>query len=118
VFYLVEGNVGGRQARVISTGVECPSLSPDNTRIAFKKRVPRGVGWEWELWVLDLATMSQTPLAGETRSIDDQVEWLDDSHITYEFPSTDGNNIWRVATAGTSPADKFVVEAWSPAIVR
>jgi hypothetical protein len=117
-FYLVEGSARGRQVRVVSTGVECPSLSPDNTRIAFKKRVPRGVGWEWELWMLDLATMSQTPLAGETRSIDDQVEWLDDGHVTYEFPSTDGNNIWRVATAGTSPADKFVIEAWSPVIVR
>jgi hypothetical protein len=117
-FYLVEGSLEGRQARVLSTGVECPSLSPDNTRIAFKKRVPRGGGWEWELWVLDLATMSQMPLAGETRSIDDQVEWLDDSHVTYEFPSTDGNNIWRVATAGALPADKFVTEAWSPAVVR
>jgi hypothetical protein len=117
-FYLVEGSAGNRQARVVSTGVECPSLSPDNTRIAFKKRVPRGAGWEWELWVLDLATMSQTPVAGETRSIDDQVEWLDDSHITYEFPSTDGNNIWRVATAETSSAEKFVTEAWSPAVVR
>ena len=117
-FYLVEGSAASRQVRVVSTGIECPSLSPDNNRIAFKKRVPRGAGWEWELWVLDLATMSQAALPGETRSIDDQVEWLDDSYITYEFPSTDGNNVWRVATAGASPADKFVTEAWSPAVVR
>lgn len=118
VFYLVEGTADSRRARVVLAGVECPSLSPDNTRIAFKKRVPHGVGWEWELWLLDLASLAQTPLAGETRSIDDQVEWLDDTYVTYEFPSTDGNNIWRVAAAGTSPAERFVSQAWSPAVVR
>ena len=118
VFYLVEGNADSRQARVVSIGVECPSLSPDGTRIVFKKRVPRGVGWQWELWLLELATMSQVPLAGETRSIDDQVEWLDDRHVTYELPSTEGNIIWHVATIGTSPAETFVNQAWSPAVVR
>ena len=37
--YLIKGSVNGRDARVIHEGVECPSLSPDNHRIAFKKRI-------------------------------------------------------------------------------
>ena len=39
--YLVEGDVDARTARVLREGVECPSLSPDNTRIVFKSRVSR-----------------------------------------------------------------------------
>jgi hypothetical protein len=118
VFYLVEGSVAAKEARVVLSGVECPSLSPDNARIAFKKRVRRGLAFEWELWLLELATMAQRPLAGEARSIDDQVEWLDDTHVIYQFPSTDGNNIWRVTTADSRQAERFVSDAWSPAVVR
>jgi hypothetical protein len=45
---------------------------PDGTRFGYKKRVGRS---RW-LYVLDLATMKETPLA-EERSIEDHVEWLD-----------------------------------------
>ena len=38
--YLIEGNLERREARVVRGGVECPALSPDNTRVAFKKRTP------------------------------------------------------------------------------
>jgi hypothetical protein len=61
-FYLIEGDVVTRRGRVIADGVECPSLSPDETRIAFKRRR----GNEWRLHVLDLETGRETPLA-ETR---------------------------------------------------
>ena len=54
-------------------GVECPSLSPDGTRIAFKTRSDSGVGpITWRIAVLDLATSEVTELA-ETRNVDDQV---------------------------------------------
>ena len=88
-FYLIEGDLAARQARVVHEGVECPSLSPDNRRIAFKRRVglnDRLGRFAWRLYVLDLATLSETPLAGETRSVDDQVEWLDDGQIVYALP--------------------------------
>jgi hypothetical protein len=45
-----------------------PSLSPDETRIAFKKMLSRN---NWRLSVLDLKTLQETPLA-ETRIVDDQ----------------------------------------------
>ena len=60
--YLVRGDVRrGPRVTVLRENVECPSLSPDGTRIAFKKRVGgRGM---WRLHVLDLATLRETPLA-------------------------------------------------------
>ncbi len=86
--YLVEGNVGAGTARVLRTGVECPSLSPDGTRIAFKKRNP-GTVVTWGISVLDLATLKDHPLA-ETRNVDDQVEWLDDQTVIYGLPQDAG----------------------------
>jgi Tol biopolymer transport system component len=54
--------------------VECPSLSPDGTRIAIKKRVDNVPG-NWRLAVLDLSTLQDTLLNDETRSVDDQGSW-------------------------------------------
>ena len=46
----------------IHSDAECPSLSPDGTRVAYKKRLSR-LG-PWDLVVLDLATGIETPLPG------------------------------------------------------
>ena len=54
--YLVEGNVDARETRVVRTGVECPSLSPDNTRIAYKHMISRA--GMWQLRIYDLRTGS------------------------------------------------------------
>ena len=75
--YLIEGSLITKEARTVRENVECPSLSPDNTRLAFKKRVSNAPGpVVWRLYSLDLATGVETRLA-ETRNVDDQVEWLD-----------------------------------------
>ncbi len=116
--YLVAGDIARRDTRVLLADVECPSLSPDGTRIAFKRARPLADGGGWQLWVLDLATKAARALASETRSIDDQVEWLDDSHILYQFPSDDGNNVWVAGVDDPAPARRFLAEAWSPAVVR
>ena len=112
--YLVEGDLDRREVRVLAPHVECPSLSPDGTHLAFK----RAEGLRWRLWVRQIASGAEQIIAGETRSIDDQVEWLDDAHVVYQFPSDEGNNLWVVATDDQSPARRFMSEAWSPAIVR
>ncbi len=112
--YLVEGDVGARQLRVLRENLECPSLSPDNTRIAFKKRVGDELGSvQWQFHVLDLATMTETPLA-ESRSIDDQIEWLDDERLLYG----DGTDLWVVSANGTGQPRRFMSKAASPAVVR
>ena len=107
--YLVEGDIQTRRARVIHEGVECPSLSPDETRIAYKKRG----GNTWRLHVLDLASGRETALA-ETRSVDDQVEWLDDERIMYGL----AGDIWVVPADGGGKPRVYIPDALSPAVVR
>ncbi len=109
--YLVRGSVTGKRMEVIHENVECPSVSPDGTRLAFKKRV--GDDGLWHLTVLDLATMTETPLA-EDQPIDDQVEWLDDDTILYG----NGEAIWTVPADGGGTAERFLAAANSPSIVR
>jgi hypothetical protein len=108
-FYLVEGDVVKRRMRVIADGVECPSLSPDGTRVAFKRRE----GNRFRLHVLDLATRRVTRLA-ETRSVDDQVEWLDNRRILYGLIK----DIWVVRADGRGRPRLYVRDALSPAVVR
>ena len=110
--YLVEGSVSRRTARVIHDNVECPSLSPDGRRIAYKRRTGSSKT-TWRLTVLDLDTMRETPLA-ETRSVDDQAEWLDGDTVLY---GRDGA-IWSVPADGTGAPERFIAGADSPAVVR
>jgi Tol biopolymer transport system component len=110
--YLVRGDVAARTMTVLQTNVECPSLSPDGTRIAYKKLIGDVLG-QWRLHVLDLATMTETALA-ETRNIDDQAEWLDNDTVLYG----DGASIWSVPSDGRGEPTLFISDALSPAIVR
>lgn len=107
--YLVEGDVMARHIRIIHAGVECPSLSPDGRRIAFKRLTKSG----WHLYVVDLIKKVEIPLT-EKRSVDDQVEWLDDSHILYAF----GDDVWVVPADGGGSPTVFLAKAYSPAVVR
>jgi len=115
--YLIRGSVTTKTASIVHDGVECPSLSPDNRRIAFKKRLGGSAGW-WQIAVLDLQTMTEKLLASETRSVDDQVEWLDDGHVMYHLPTSTGADIWVAAIDGGSQPRILVPGAYSPAVVR
>jgi hypothetical protein len=119
--YLVRGDLRARTLRSIAEGVECPSLSPDRTRIAFK-RVTAGTGAtvHWTPAVLTLATGAVRVLTAETRSVDDQIEWLDDATLLYGLPNqTPGDSdVWRLAADGSGAPSIFIHHAWSPSIVR
>lgn len=115
--YLIEGNIDAREARVLMPGAECPSLSPDSARIAFKKELAGSRGW-WMLSLLDLSTGAVRGLSSEARSVDDQVEWLDDSNLIYFLPTAAGNNIWRLRTDASEPPQIFVQAGSSPAVIR
>lgn len=105
--YLVQGSVAERRMRVLRDGVECPSLSPDGTRIAFKSRI--GEQDRWRLAVLDLETLAAHPVA-ERRSIDDQPEWLDASTLVY----SDGLDVYTVPADGTGAPRLVLRSATSP----
>jgi hypothetical protein len=97
--------------RTIHDNVECPSLSPDGTRIVYKKRA--GGSRAWRLTAIAIATMHETPL-GETRSVDDQVEWLDPDHVLYHV---DGE-VRVLAADGSGSPRRFIPAGASPAVVR
>jgi WD40-like Beta Propeller Repeat len=108
--YLIEGSVASRTAHVLHENVECPSLSPDGRRIAYKSRTG-SASVPWRLTVLDLRTMRETPLA-ETRSVDDQAEWLGNDRVFYGLAGA----IWSVPANGTGAARR-VARGDSPAVV-
>jgi WD40-like Beta Propeller Repeat len=120
--YLVEGSIAKREMKVLREGVECPSLSPDGTKIAFKRRVGGGVGpVSWRISVLDVATLRDHPLPAETRNVDDQIEWLDDEHVLYGMPEkasgTAVTDVWSLRADGTGKPVRLLRGAWSPAVV-
>lgn len=114
--YLVQGDLEARTVTTLAANVECPSLSPDNSRIAFKKRVDADGGRKpWRLWVLDLATMVQTPLA-EENSVDDQVAWLDDQTVAYSLPveGIASYDLWSVPADGSGAPTLVLKGGTSP----
>jgi hypothetical protein len=113
--YLIEGDFAARRVRTLADNVECPSLSPDGTRIAYKAAVDGDPQRGWRISVLDLASGRITPLA-ETRSVDDQPAWLDDRSVGYVIQRDDGlNDVWAVPADGTGTPAVLVPEASSPA---
>jgi hypothetical protein len=116
--YLVRGDVTARTVTTLRGNVECPSLSPDGTRIAFKKRVA-GLPSDapWRLYVLDLATLREWPL-GETRSVDDQAVWSDNATVVYSMPGDYGSDLYSTPADGSGSARPLAVSALAPAWLR
>lgn len=119
---LVEGDVAERTFRVIAEDIECPSLSPDETHIAFKKRFGSGLDAWWQPAVVELATMTVRQLP-EPKHIDDQIEWFDDDHVLYAVGHSPSStvrrgDVWKLAVDGASAPSLFLADAESPAVVR
>ncbi|GHJ38072.1 TolB-like translocation protein [Streptomyces sp. TS71-3] len=112
--YLVRGDLGARTVTTLHSNVECPSLSPDETRIAFKKRV-MGLPADapWRLYVMDLRSGRETALA-ETRNVDDQAVWADDRTLAYALPGDFGANLFTVPADGTGAPRPLLTAALSP----
>lgn len=106
-YYLVEGDVLTHAMRVVRDHVECPMLSPDGTRIAYKSRI--GHENRWQLKVLDLSTLKAHDVA-EHRPIDDQVEWLNDDTLVY----SDSFDVYTVPADGSGSPRLVVHDASSP----
>ncbi len=115
--WLARGSIGARTVETVRPGAECPSLSPDGTRVAYKKRRDDG----WGLAVLDLASGVETALP-EDRSVDDQVEWLDDATVLYALPLTGERggefDVWALPVDGTGGPRLLIGQASSPSVIR
>ena len=118
--WLVRGDLAARTLTPVKQTSECPSLSPDGTHIAYKKKLSTSTTSYWSIAVLDLATGHETVLP-EKRSVDDQVDWLDNSTLLYGIPRTDSpgdSDIWSIASDGSAAGSRYIQHAWSPSVVR
>ena len=119
--WLMKGSIAARTMTSVRTDAECPSISPDRTRVAYKTRQGNPAPGQWSIAVYDLATGKETVLA-EKRSVDDQVEWLDDSTVLYALPRAGSEatttDVWRVPADGTGSPSVYIPQASSPAVVR
>ncbi|MDV8146290.1 hypothetical protein [Arthrobacter sp. B10-11] len=118
--WLVKGSISARTLTAVHDGVECPSLSPDGTRVAYKKNTGTPLAAHWKVAVLDLASGSETVLS-EPRSVDDQIEWLDDATLLYGLPregAEGDSDIWQIKADPAARATIYIEHAWSPSVVR
>ena len=111
-FYLVQGDFASETVTVLADGVECPSLSPDGTRLVYKHRLP---DLTWRLEVYDLGSGRRTALA-ETSNVDDQGVWLDEQTIAYGKldPATGDVGVWAVPADGSGTPSRLAEDAESP----
>ena len=114
--YLVRGDLAARTAKTLAENVECPSLSPDNLHIAFKRRIVDGPHPVWHPFVMDVATLTAQPLA-ETRNMDDQIEWLDNSHVLYGL-GTNVPGVWEASIDDGQAPSLFASGVLSPSVIR
>ena len=114
--YLVAGSLRERRLSTIRTGVASEALSPNGRRLIVKRLVPqRGF---WQLAVIDLATWSEHDLRQGPRSVDDQVEWLDNDHVIYHDVEGESTALWMLPIDGINGPRVFLKDAHSGAIQR
>ncbi|MGX7824071.1 TolB family protein [Actinokineospora sp. 24-640] len=110
--WLVRGDLATRTMTTLRADAECPSLSPDESKVAYKKRAGRLGGWR--LFVYDLASGTETELPGSD-GVDDQATWLDDHTLAYAKVPTGGvPTIYASAADGTGTPRELVKAASSP----
>ena len=117
--YLVRGSLSARTLTEVHETAECPSVSPDGTRVAFKVNISKTSTAYWSVAVMDLATGDVTMMP-DKRDIDDQVEWLDDSTLLYGLARSGAPgdyDVWETAADGSGSPSLLIQHAWSPAVI-
>lgn len=117
--FLAKGKTSAKRIELLRPEIECPSFSPDGSRLAFKKKT--GLA-SWVPAVLDLATQVETVLP-QKHSVDDQIEWLDEHTLLYEvrtpgFASVSSALMQLDLRQPNIPARIWLKDAASPAVAR
>ena len=116
---IIEGSVSTSRIQVVHENATCPEISPDGSTLVVKELRD---GDRFQLVTIDLATGARRDL-GEARSVEDQVEFLDNSTIIYGLPNeaegTDAQpawDVWALDLNGGSP-QLIIPFADSPAAI-
>ncbi|WP_156758089.1 TolB family protein [Actinokineospora pegani] len=108
--WLVKGDLRGRTMETVRAGAECPSLSPDEERVAYKKRGGRLGGWQ--LFVLELGSGVERELPGSD-GVDDQAAWIDGGTLAYAKVREGGYPTIYSSAADGGGGPRVLVEAAS-----
>ena len=114
---IVEGRVSNSRLDVVFENATCPEVSPDGTTIVAKEwREDR-----FQVVAIDIETGARRDL-GESRSVEDQVEWADDDTILYALPNdAEGTeaqpvyDVWALDIAADAVPRMIIPFADSPA---
>lgn len=115
--FLAQGDIGRRTLTLLDVAAECPSLSPSGELLAYKSATGPAT---WQVRVRRLSDGFET-VVSTARSVDDQIEWLDDEHIIFGLAPPGGgatSDVWVAVADGSRPAELLIPGAWSPAVVR
>lgn len=114
---IVEGRVSNSRMDVVVENATCPEVSPDGKTIVAKERR----GDFMALIAIDVETGERRDL-GESRSVEDQVEWADDDTVLYALPNleegTDAQpvfDVWALDVSAGSTPRMIIPFADSPA---
>ena len=109
--YLVRGDWTRHTVSVVLRNALVPSVSPDGTRLSYLR-----IGKHPRLMVLNLATGRSTAV-NETREVEDQAAWLDDSTLLYPVEAKVGDDLWTARADGSGKPRLFLRSATSPSVV-
>lgn len=118
--WLVKGSISSRLMTSVRQNAECPSLSPDGSKVAYKKRKAKPGPVHWDIAVLDLKSMQETVIPLE-HGFDDQLEWLDEVTLLFGSPRTDtpgDSDVYSVRATADAEPELLIEHAWSPSVVR
>lgn len=111
--YLIEADYKDYRGTAILENAECPSLSPDGRRVAYKQKNSDGT---WRLAVLELETR-KVIYPAESRHVDDQPLWRDNSTLLYALRrGENSSDIWSTPISSTGTPQLVVPDAASPAV--
>ena len=108
----MKGDIDRREIKALHGRCQCPSLTGRH-EARFRRPGSRSRGW-WQLASFDVATNEERVLDKETRSVDDQVEWLDNQTVMYHLTGSIRGRSGR--SPGRIIAPKLLFQA-SPAVV-